>query len=431
MAATRRRGIRSIQGALAAACALAGVGGGVAEATDLDSALLYYGEPQRVTAIEAVLDASHDFGGDRVGDLKFVYDALTGASPTGAVPAALAQSFTGASGRRGFTTAPGATPLDPNFSDNRFALSGSLTFPLDRLTKATTGLYGSTEKDYSSLAVNASLARDLFERNTTLTVGGSYSSDTVSPRGGPPVPFSQLVTTAPPSREGEGEGDGAGSAPGAPKRTAGVLAGITQVINRATLLQVNASYNRVSGYLTDPYKVLSVVSPVTGAPSEYLYENRPDLRLERVLFMRLKHDFSPAGIADLSFRYMKDDWGILSRTFELRYRQDLSPDHYLEPHVRFYRQTAADFFQHYLLQGAALPAFASADYRLGKFEAWTAGLQYGFPVSDGKQLAVRLEYYWQFGDHHPPGAPGYLATADLFPMVDAWIVQVSYSLGLP
>jgi hypothetical protein len=432
VAATRRHGIRPIHGALAAACALAGIASGTAEATDLDTGLLYYAESQRVTAIESVVNARHDFGGDRIGEFKFVYDALTGATPNGAVPSPFAQTFTGASGRHNLTISPGLTPLDDGFTDHRFALSGSLAFPLDRLTKATTGLYGSTESDYNSVSANVSLARDLSQRNTTVSVSGSYSSDTVSPHGGPPVPLGPVSTVLTPGHDdhgGEGE-DGGDVHIGVPKHVADLMAGLTQVIDRATLFQFNWSLSRVSGYQNDPYKLISVVSAQTGAPTGYLYEGRPDLRLKHVLFARLKRDFTPAGIADLSYRFMKDDWGIVSHTFELRYRQPLAPEHYLEPHVRFYRQTAADFYRHYLLQGDPLPSFVTADNRLGAFSAWTLGLEYGLPVSEGKSLSVRLEYYWQFGDHHPAGAPGYLAGADLFPTVSAWIVQVGYALGI-
>ncbi len=44
---------------------------------------------------------------------------------------------------------------------------------------------------------------------------------------------------------------------------------------------------------------------------------------------------------------------------------------------------------------------------------------------------MRAEYYWQVGESHPAGAPGALAEFDLFPTLDAMILQVAYSLGLP
>lgn len=426
MAATRRRGVRSIRGALAAACAAAGVGGvggiGVdaVGATEVHSALLLYSEPRRVSAAEAVLEARHELKPGYFGDFKIVWDALSGPSPNGAVPSRAAQTFTRPSGRGAYTTTAGETPLDDTFRDQRVAVSGGLTVPVDRLTKATAGLYGSTEHDYTSLGANVSLARDFDRRNTTVSLGASFSDDTVRPEGGRPAPLTPM--TLPGEARDNLAGDGS-------KRVTDLVAGVTQVVDRATLLQINASLSRVSGYQSDPYKVVSVVSPETGAPQAQLFESRPDAREKRILYGRLKRDFTP-GIVDLSYRYMSDDWGIVSHTFDLRYRRDLAGERWLEPHLRFYRQGEADFYRRWLVQGDPLPEFASADHRLGAFDAWTAGLEYGCPVGEGQRLNARVEYYWQVGDRHPAGAPGELAGLDLFPALDAWIVQVGYVLGL-
>ena len=43
-----------------------------------------------------------------------------------------------------------------------------------------------------------------------------------------------------------------------------LLLGFTQVLDRTTVLRVNYSYSDSSGYLNDPYKILSVVDPLTG-----------------------------------------------------------------------------------------------------------------------------------------------------------------------
>ncbi len=57
-----------------------------------------------------------------------------------------------------------------------------------------------------------------------------------------------------------------------------VVAGVTQVLRPNWLVQLNYSYGSVKGYQTDPYRLLSVVDPVSGAPQSYLYEARPDSR---------------------------------------------------------------------------------------------------------------------------------------------------------
>jgi hypothetical protein len=111
----------------------------------------------------------------------------------------------------------------------------------------------------------------------------------------------------------------------------------------------------------------------------------------------------------------------------MRLRYGLGGSDYLEPHVRYYKQTAAEFYHRYLLQGAALPDFASADYRLGAFTGKTIGMEYGHKLASGHSFTVRGEYYWQTGHGHPSDAPAGLTGQDLFPTVDAVIVQVGYS----
>jgi hypothetical protein len=419
VAATSSRAKRSIRSTLAAACAVVGVGGGAARATEVESAVMLYSEPQRVTALETVLSAEHDFGSGRLGRFKLVFDALTGASANGAAPWTSVQTFTRPSGAGRYRTDAGDTPLDDTFRDSRTAVSAGYAFDLGRLTHVSTGLYGSGEHDYFSLGLNASVARDFDRRNRTLSFGLSYSDDTVSPEGGRPVPFASMAD--PGDTQPRLDGDGS-------KQVTDAVLGLTQVIDRATLVQLNYGYSRVDGYQTDPYKLLSVVD-ATGLPTDYVYESRPDARTKHIFHGRLKRHLAH-DVIDLGYRFMTDDWGVVSHTLETRYRLDLGGERFLEPHVRWYRQSAADFYARWLDAGAALPANATADYRLGEFRAWTFGLKHGRRIGEDHRLTARIEYYRQFGDGSPPGAPGALADLDLFPSVEAWIVQLGYSFGI-
>ena len=54
------------------------------------------------------------------------------------------------------------------------------------------------------------------------------------------------------------------------------------------------------------------------------------------------------------------------------------------------------------LTGACLLLSRATWHRLGAFDAWTAGLEYGCRLGEGKRLTARVEYYWQVGDGHPP-----------------------------
>ncbi len=433
MAATERKpgGLRL---ALAAACGVLGVAGAPAHATEVSTGALVYAEPGRVKAFELLADGTHEFANGNLGTFRLVFDALTGASANGAVPAKTAQTFTSPSGGSGYTTAAGETPLDTTFQDKRYAGSGGLTVPWGRLTKATVGVYGSFESDYTSLGVNGALSRDLFQRNTTITVRGSHFADSVSPMGGAPVPFAEMPAPTPGEHDDKAalEDDDEGSSES--KGVTDVGLGVTQILTRRTLLALNYTNTRVTGYQTDPYKLLSVVDadgrPVAGVgtPELFRYESRPDSRAKRVAAAELIQNLG-RDILTLSYRYYDDDWGITSRTTEVSYRLNFKPDHYLQPNLRWYHQSAADFYRRYLMQGDALPDYASADYRLGDMRAVSTGLKYGTKLKNGNDLTLRLEYYKQTGDHAPADAVGDLRDLDLFPTVDAWIANVGMTFG--
>ncbi|MFQ3189841.1 MAG: hypothetical protein ACI936_000967 [Paraglaciecola sp.] len=118
-----------------------------------------------------------------------------------------------------------------------------------------------------------------------------------------------------------------------------------------------------------------------------------------------------SGIADISYRW----------------RFNLSDNTYIQPHFRYCHQSAAEFYQSFLLEGSALPTFASADYRLGEMTAYTVGLKYGMTMPSGHEWAFRLEYYQQDPKNAGFEAPGALQQRDLYLRVKAVIVQVSYS----
>ena len=185
----------------------------------------------------------------------------------------------------------------------------------------------------------------------------------------------------------------------------------------------------MSGYLTDPYKVLSVVAgesePTAGEPLRYLYEQRPGTRAKQSIYAQGKRHLA-GDVVDLSYRYFWDDWGIRSHTVDVHYRWNWSGNRAFQPHLRYYHQSAADFYRHSLVEGEPLAEFASGDYRLGEFQAVTAGLKYEQALGVGR-ISARIEYYLQGGDGSPADAVGVLQGQDLFPSVGAAIVQFGYS----
>ncbi|MFK3865334.1 DUF3570 domain-containing protein [Pseudoalteromonas rhizosphaerae] len=411
-----------------AACALLGTAPAEAQINkdwQFDTAVLYYGETDRVMATEAMINANKEFADEHFLNLRLTLDTLTGASANGAVAQPNVQTFTRPSGNGQYDIQPGETPLDDTFRDTRVQLNAQWTQPLAQDYTVSGSVHISKEYDYLSLGVNGNLAIDFNKKNTTLSLGGSYFSDTFTPEGGIPKAFASMPIGDSESAVWDDTFNSTRRTDQDDKTTTDLLVGVTQIINRRMLMQFNYSYSMVDGYQTDPFKVLSVVNN-DGLTQDYQYENRPDERTKQSLYWQTKYHFDNS-IVDLSYRYMWDDWEITSHTVDSRWRLLLGDDSYLEPHFRYYQQSAAEFYQPFLNAAAAVPQFASADYRIGEMDTYTLGLEYGTKLSNGHSMSVRAEYYTQQPTNNGFEQPGALASLDLFPSVDAVVLQFSYS----
>jgi hypothetical protein len=421
----------------AATCALLGTStassaDNEADRWEFDSALLYYGETDnRVQDVSAAISATRDFDDDRKLGLSLTADTLTGASASGAIALDTPQTFTSPSGNKVYTTLAGEVPLDDTFLDTRFAATASWTQPLARLYTISAGLGFSTEYDYTHMGANLSLSRDINKRNTTVFAGVAWSQDDIDPVGGAPIPLSQMLDV----------GDLSNKRGTDSKDVLDLLVGVTQVLGRSTVLRVNYSLSDSSGYLNDPYKIVSVVDPLTGdtvlrapltsaGPSGvYLYESRPESRLKHSVYSELKHAFG-LPVLHVGYRFMTDDWGIQSHTADARLRWPMGQSFFIEPQLRYYMQSEADFYRSSLRADEPLPQYASADFRLGSFDAVTLGVKVGGTTSGGSEWHTRLEYYMQSGEVPSDQIIGNQAQREQYPDLSAVIVQFAYKFKM-
>lgn len=396
---------------------------------DFNTSLLYYGEDgDRVQDFSISAIARRMFVDDRFLTLGVTIDGLTGATPSGAVRTDVAQTFTRPSGNAAYTVPAGVLPLDDTFKDTRVALNASWEQPLGEASLFSVGASASNEYDYTHFGVNAKVARDFNRRNTTVSAGFAYAFDSLDPVGGAPAPLTAMLDV----------GDLSNRTGNPDKDVLDLILGVTQVISRNLVVQVNYSYSMSDGYLTDPYKVLSLVDGTTGEPlprtlspgvegpsHQFLFESRPDERTKHSLYGQAKY-YINGNVLDASYRYMSDDWEIDSHTLELRYRFPFGAESYFEPHLRFYTQSEAEFYQLSIPDSGPLPRFASADYRLGNFDAITAGLKFGWRTHNGNEMSVRAEVYRQTGSVPAGQLIGNQAGRDNYPDLNAIIVQVGY-----
>ena len=415
-------------GLMAASCALlsspvrAQTADDSGQPLQLDTDVLYYKENAgRVQTVEPVVSLKKDFGDLRTLDGTLTLDSLSGATPNGAIPARKPQTFASPSstsltpqpGRKTtlYTVAPGDLPQDPHFKEQRVAGDLDWSQPLGLDNTLSYGGHASSEHDFDSVAAHAGLSHDFNEKNTTVSAGVNEEYDRIHAHGGNPLPGSDYELYEKESSQ--------------TKTVSGALLGVTQVMTRTWLTGLNYSFDHSRGYLTDPYRILSELD-AQGDVSGYLYERRPDMRTRQSLYWFNKLALG-SPVLDLSYRRGKDSWGIASDTVEAHLRIDLGRGMYLEPHARWYRQTAADFYELYLSAAGPLPTYMSADPRLAAFAATTFGLKFGVSVGRNGELSLRLEQYQQRPSEQSSPLP-LLQGLDLNPDLKATIVQLGWRL---
>ncbi len=380
--------MKSIRNKLAiATCTLLSQGAQQAGATEsswsTDASYLFYSEEDRVTVNKIVTNANVTLGDNHLLTLEAVYDTITGSTPTGAIKSGgIVTVTTPSSGGNGYKTASG-TPDLAQFDDTRLGVNLGLTHSLNRTLRMNYGASVSVERDYEAYGGSLTFERDNEDRSLTLIAGVAGSYDTIFQSSGrTPKPMGNVV-----ENNGNPEFFPAGN-----KRGFEGMLGVSRIINRRTVARFNYSIKSLEGYLTDPYKVISMTRE--GIEWSRYYESRPDSRLRQALYGKLVHQLKNRDTIQLSYRYYWDDWGIGSHTINYQHRRNLSAGQYLEPHLRLYNQSAADFFYHSLRYGQPKPEYASADYRLDEMNSLTLGLKYGRPAWGGI-MRFRLEYLYQ------------------------------------
>ena len=357
--AVTEKGRRRPSFPLLAAGAGALVAQGATAQSEIDARTLYYKESGgRTQVIDPVVDVHEDLG-DAWGtlDLLLAYDAISGASPTGAYPSV--DVTTSASGRK---IAAGSLPLS-SYHDQRKAISLDWGRKIGSQLPSIDVSY-SKENDYTARSFGLSDAWTFAGGRGTLHGEVSFASDIVAP-----VTNNLKL----------------------PKKEQGYALGVTWILGERDLLDVSGSLMRLSGYLDDPYKVVPV-----GTPGDFvnLPDHRPDTRQRRALVAKYGHHFLWGGALKTTYRYYWDDWGVKAHTLEAVYDHRLTEDWIVSPTVRLYTQTAAAFWGNTF---AVPQEFVSADYRLAAFWSILGGLKVTHRMNESMDWDLGFTYQSQTG----------------------------------
>lgn len=240
--------------------------------------------------------------------------------------------------------------------ENRQAVDLSVTRFLQK-GSFTVGSSYSEENDYISRSYSAQGSLSTEDKNTTFTLGGSYTTDTINPSNDKDSFYE--------------------------KRTVAGLAGVTQVLTKQDIVQLNLGYSKGRGYFNDPYK---------------FYDERPDRREIKTVMTRWNHHYDGTdGTSRLSYRYYTDSFGVNAHTLGLEYVQPLPNDWTVTPSVRLHSQTAADFYKQSVPARETLPPY-TLDQRLSAFGALTLGIKVEKRIAKDWLVDVKYENYEQRAD---------------------------------
>lgn len=296
---------------------------------------------------------------------EFVYDTISGASPTGGPP----------------PKGSNRVPLShPDIEDARTAGNLQAAIRWGGRQTTTPQISYSVEEDYESVGLSLNHTIDFNDKNTTLALGFAYTYDTIMPEfwGG--------------DKDYKNSGD--------------LLVGLTQLLGPKTIFTANFTAGHSRGYLADPYKGFRF----TGYPSagSLFAEVRPDERTKEIGFLSLTHFVTPLkGSVELSYRLYHDSYDILSHTVSLSWFQKIGKHVVLSPMFRFMDQSAADFYAVQLPGDPLLPSndpfyvptpkVFSADYRLSALQTFTFGLSAMVKFTDKIALDLAYQRYRMVG----------------------------------
>lgn len=398
----------------------------VAETTqpwDINVGLMTYAERDRNTGVEFLLDASRLLANNDRFTLGIELDALTGATPNGATATNQAQTFTQSSGDGSYQVPANALPADDTHMDTRLSVDAGYQDQRGSDLAIDYGARISMEFDYLSFGLSNGYTLELNQKTTSLYLGLNSEYNMVHPVGNVPDAFALMTPEDTEQNRNRAS---------ITRSLLEVAIGLTQIINERSLFQLRYTRSQADGYLTDPYKILSIINDDTeaddlieGESLAYRYERRPSERDTNTLYFAYKYHFD-SGVLSTSLRHTTDTWDVSANALNIAYRYSLDGGAFIEPSVRFYRQNEASFFRHSLPSSEELPEFATADTRLGNYDAWTIGLRYGSRLSNQSQFTVGVDYYQQDGESFPADAIGLQLDQDLFPTLEALVMKITY-----
>lgn len=249
------------------------------------------------------------------------------------------------------------------YEDERTQSSLSVDF-LNGKSMYTLGYVNSDESDYKAKTMFGSVSHDMFGDLTTIGFGYKKGENEV---------FRNVK---------DADGVVANDPAFAEKMDSQSFnVSLSQIITKNLILAGQFEVVTDEGFLRSPYRSIRYfVTPTTQALAPEKY---PNTRSSNAVSVRAKYFLPYRAAIDTMYRFYTDTWGILGHTAELGYVHPTNNERWIfEARVRYYTQTAADFYQD-IFPRADYANFMARDKELGTYTAITTGLSasYEFKIA--------------------------------------------------
>jgi len=276
-----------------------------------------------------------------------------------------------------------ASPYD----DERTQSSLSMDFLHGKSTYSI-GYVNSDESDYKAKTMFASVSHDMFGDLTTISFAFKSGQNEVFRN----VKIDDVKQNDPAFNDGLGKAD---------MESKSFSVGVSQIVTKNLVLSGQYEVITDEGWLNSPYRSVRFFIGTDAQGQQP--EKYPNTRSSNAASIRGKYFLPWRAAVDGMYRFYTDTWGVIGHTAELGYVHPLDTkfaggDWTFEGRLRYYTQTAADFYAD-IFPRADFSNFMARDKELATYNAITAGFGATyefkierFPWLTKGQINLRYDY---------------------------------------
>jgi hypothetical protein len=302
--------------------------------------------------------------------------------------------------------------------DERRQKSGTLQYLHDKTTY-TASYMTSVERDYVSDTASFALSQTMFGDLTTISLGFSNSHNKV------------------------GENNGTADKPDVAwlghALTKAYSGGLSQIITKNFIADVNLQVITDAGYLANPYRSIRYLDPANIAKGYSLASQvYPQTHTSTAVQLQAKYYLPWRAAVTGLYRYFTDTWSVVGNTYELDYTHPIGNKWIFEGRARYYKQSAAAFYSD-LFPFAGSQNFTARDQNLAALDNTTIGgkvtyafLPEGWRIFKRGTVTVdvsRIKFnYLDFRDIKDFGPPQYKPGSEPLYQFSAMVYQAYISI---